>query len=152
MLASGGAQVTHPQVGVLFPGEVFFDPTVEPTFAHGIYHVAGVRIDVHLMAGGLQFFQRDDHRQEFHPVVGRQAESLLEGLFVVRAVYPHHDAVAAGTGVAPRGAVGVDVYLHTSFSRSISSLQRAKALSIRFFTVASSGTSCPVHSKMKATL
>src|SRR5688572_28022777 len=87
-------------------------------------HVLGVGVQAHA-AGALERLQRADHRGELHAVVGGvrfPAPQLL-----LRAARAQQHAPAARTGVAPAGAVAVDLHHIVSHGSCASAAGSARA-------------------------
>ena len=110
-----GCNQAFPKIGVLHR---FFGrglpsarlPAGNPVFVKGVHHVLRVGVQLYL-AGALEGLERGDDAHEFHAVVGGAlvaARELEHVLLAGRGGVAQYGAVASVSGVAARGAVGVD--------------------------------------------
>ena len=81
-------------------------PVVQPPFGHRVDQIAGIRIKGDFTRF-IQQFHRGDRGEDFHAVVGGVAKAA--GKLAAVGFIQQNGAVAAGTGIALTGAVGVDL-------------------------------------------
>ena len=111
----GDGIVAEPEVHVFLTLEALPFPVFKPALADRLYDVG--RVAPALYGGVFPFdcLQSDYNGEKFHPVVCREGEAAGEFLHYeplpVRGIYGtfQDNAVSAGTRVAARGSVGVEI-------------------------------------------
>ena len=87
-------------------------PTVDPALIDRFTQITGIAVQCNL-TGFFQSFQSDNGAQQFHTVVGGVSKSF--GKLLGHTVIFKYGAVAARTGIAAAGTVGINIDLFHYF-------------------------------------